>query len=181
MTDQNGDIYLQCLLCPVTGRTFKQISLHYKFKHRDTPIEEMHFCNVKGCKFKTVHKGKFVKTGCSYCYIQLLNIAGILTWHTKRHILASDKLESEVYPCLECNKVFDQRKGFLIHLKHMHKEPELLDSNKAQAGFPCGTCKFSTTTKQNLKEHIYRCHIPDEGKPKFTCNICGFVTSYKSE
>jgi len=58
VTDENGDIYLQCLLCPVTGRTFKQISLHYKFKHRDTPIEEMHFCNVKDCKFKTVHKGK---------------------------------------------------------------------------------------------------------------------------
>lgn len=58
VTDPNGDIYLRCLLCPVTGRTFKQISLHYKFKHRDTPIEEMHFCNVKGCKFKTVHKGK---------------------------------------------------------------------------------------------------------------------------
>ncbi|XP_066144672.1 myoneurin-like [Euwallacea fornicatus] len=158
----NGQMVLQCLLCPFSGETFKQMSLHYKFKHRETPIEEMHFCNIKSCKFKTIHRG-------------------MLKWHMRRHMLASDKLETDIYPCTQCDKVFDQRKGFLIHLKHMHKDPVVSDSDAVdKTDYPCATCNFRTSTKQNLKAHIYRSHIPEEVKRKFKCNICGFETNYKN-
>ncbi|KAH1018937.1 hypothetical protein HUJ05_006612 [Dendroctonus ponderosae] len=110
----NGKTDHCCLLCPFVGQSFHQISLHYKFKHKEIPIEEMHFCN--------------------------------------------------------CGKIFENRKGFLIHLKHMHKE------QLAQNDFPCSTCKFRASIKVELESHIYKCHMPSTAKPKFTCNICGFTT-----
>ncbi|ENN73237.1 hypothetical protein YQE_10133, partial [Dendroctonus ponderosae] len=52
----NGKTDHCCLLCPFVGQSFHQISLHYKFKHKEIPIEEMHFCNndfpCSTCKFR---------------------------------------------------------------------------------------------------------------------------------
>ncbi|CAG9772780.1 unnamed protein product [Ceutorhynchus assimilis] len=150
---------LCCLLCPFTAETFHSISMHYKFKHRETPIEEMHFCDVKDCKFTSVHKGMF-------------------KWHMRRHaLLSDDKPLIEQYTCEHCSKVFNQRKGYLLHLKHKHKEPLLAASE--QTVFPCSTCKFKTNIQRNLQMHIYRCHVPDSQRTSFTCNVCGFETYYK--
>ncbi|KAL1501230.1 hypothetical protein ABEB36_006596 [Hypothenemus hampei] len=156
VTNEKGEITLQCLLCPFVGDKFKKMSLHYKFKHKLTPIEEMNFCNVKGCQFKTVHRG-------------------MLKWHMKRHSLAADKIVTEEYPCNQCGKIFGQRKGYLIHLKHTHKE----ENTAPKTDFPCATCNFRTNSQQNLQAHIYRSHVPDELKPCFKCNICGYDTHYK--
>ncbi|XP_048521845.1 zinc finger protein 653 [Dendroctonus ponderosae] len=147
----NGKTDHCCLLCPFVGQSFHQISLHYKFKHKEIPIEEMHFCNVRGCQFKTIHKGMF-------------------KWHMRRHELVGNKLISAEFTCNQCGKIFENRKGFLIHLKHMHKE------QLAQNDFPCSTCKFRASIKVELESHIYKCHMPSTAKPKFTCNICGFTT-----
>lgn len=123
--------------------------------------------------------------------------SGMLKWHMRRHELVGNELVSDVFTCNQCGKVFENRKGFLIHLKHMHKEPspqvndlKILFTSPTcfinmvvdpQNDFPCSTCKFRASTKVKLESHIYKCHTPNTAKPKFTCNICGFKTIYKGK
>ncbi|XP_050299529.1 myoneurin-like [Anthonomus grandis grandis] len=156
--DENGQNILQCLLCEFATETFKTMALHYKFKHRETPIEEMYFCNYKGCHYRAIHKGMYM-------------------WHLRRHSLAADKLVQALFMCDKCRIKFSTRKEYLIHLKHEHKVPQ--QPEKKPNDFPCATCNYRASKLVYLKSHIYSCHVPSKLKTSYDCNVCGYKTYCK--
>ena len=123
-------------------------------------------CNYQATKnenltrhIKSIHEG--IKYPCKIC-----NYKAKQQGHLTVHIKTKHKGEGKTYQCNSCGKMFKSYKGRTQHIESIHEGKS----------YDCNICKYSTTRKLSLSQHIKFKHIQENS---FLCELCNYQATLK--
>lgn len=160
---------LTCKICnpPKQFEKIATLRQHYRLKHK---IGKK-ICDECGKTFTRDqalfdhvqrHKNALPYT-CDLCGAQLQCLEAVQKHMTLVHIGAK-------HICKACipQKPFSRKFLLQRHIEAVHLKMK---------DIPCDYCPKMFSSKGILKNHVYAMHTPNEKKPKYSCDICGHVTT----
>ena len=152
-----------CKKCEVDFDDTKSLKRHINSYHLG---QDNYVCNICG-------RGLLTKVGMKIH--ALSHVDPKLTEEQDGKIKCTHKDKGK-----ECTKTFSTKGSLKRHIKNMHEKRTIIK---------CTFChKFTTHTKDNIKQHIVRCPT-NPNKPEFWCDLCPagpwneqkFVKTHKQE
>lgn len=95
------------------------------------------------------------------CCQHVCNICGerFATWILKQnHLVDAHETPKKMYPCPECEHIFDKADAYRAHFKIAHTDDH----------FKCSCCGRKFDTEYRLKRHM----VSHTGEKLFMCNVC---------
>ena len=152
----------QCNLCDYQAKHKGHLTEHVLNVHDEGATYN---CSIQNCDF-TANKRRSLRIHINSVHLNhwhscnLCDYKSAMKSHLTEHIKYMHiKIEDEI--CTECNKSV-QKRYLTKHMRRFHSDGQLK--------FSCNLCKFQTTYKSSLTEHIEYRHLKSENEICTECN-----------